>query len=315
VDPHETHGEPGAGNPPSPENQPTNDPSEEQGVGSRPGTETRAATRSKVLLGAVLAVVIVAILYSVNRYWIAPAVRIQAKSTGEHPLAPPFSLTDISGNKLSLNDYKGKVVMLDFWATWCGPCRIEIPGFVELQNRYGREGFAVIGISMDDGADPVVDFYRQFKMNYRVALGDDRVTELYGGVLGLPTTFLIGRDGRIYRKHVGAADPALFEQEIKELLAMQPGDPAQSFMPFGPLHPAEKIELGNPAEIDSEVPGVDLTHLSAAQKEAFKKQLEGEQCTCGCKFNLLKCRQVDRKCGVSRQLARQQLEKFLRSRA
>lgn len=313
MDPHDTHGEPGAGNPPGPESQPVSDAPEEQGAGSRPGTETRAATRSKVLLGAALAVFLVVSLYSVNRYWIAPAVRIQAKSTGEHPLAPPFSLTDLSGKKLSLDDYKGKVVMLDFWATWCGPCRIEIPSFVELQARYGREGLAVIGISMDDGPDPVVDFYKEFKMNYPVALGDDRLAELYGGVLGLPTTFLIGRDGRIYRKHVGAADPALFEQEIKELLTMQPGDEAQNFMPFGPLNPGDKIELGNPAEVDSEVPGVDLTHLSAAQKEAFKKQLEGIQCPCGCKFNLLKCRQVDRKCGVSRQLARQQLEKFLKS--
>jgi thiol-disulfide isomerase/thioredoxin len=118
----------------------------------------------------------------------APQAQAEAKSVGARPLAPQFTLTDISGQRLSLADYKGTVVMLDFWATWCGACRLEIPGFVELQNRYRDQGFAIIGISMDDGPEVVQEFYEQFKMNYPVALGDDNLSELYGGIFGMPTT-------------------------------------------------------------------------------------------------------------------------------
>jgi thiol-disulfide isomerase/thioredoxin len=275
--------------------------------------EQQAVKKLKLLVGALLAVVLVGGLYLLNRFWISPAARAQVKSSGDHPLAPGFSLTDITGKPLKLSDYQGKVVMLDFWATWCGPCRIEIPGFVQLQTQYGGQGLAVIGISMDDDSQPVVEFYKELHMNYPVAVGNDRLGELYGGVLGLPTTFLIGRDGRIYAKHVGAYDLAVFEAEIKQLLAMSAHGEATSFHQAGPMFAGDKIELGNPAEVDSEVPGVDLTKLSAEQKEAFKKQLASQQCTCGCKFTLLKCRQVDRKCGVSLKLARQQLEAFLKN--
>ncbi len=274
----------------------------------------KTVKKLKLLVGALLGVILVVGLYFVNRYWISPAVKTQMKGSGDHPLAPGFSLTDITGQPLKLSDYQGKVVMLDFWATWCGPCRIEIPGFIQLQNQYRGQGLAIIGISMDDDSKPVVEFFRELHMNYPVAVGNDRLGELYGGVLGLPTTFLIGRDGRIYAKHVGATDLDVFEAEIKQLLAMSANGETTSFHQAGQVFAEDKIELGNPTEVDSEVPGVDLTKLSAEQKEAFKKQLADQQCTCGCKFNLLKCRQVDRKCGVSLKLARQQLEAFLKNK-
>jgi thiol-disulfide isomerase/thioredoxin len=274
--------------------------------------ENPTAPKSKLLAGALLAVVLVVGLYYVNRYWIAPAVRAQTKGDGSHPLAPAFSLTDITGKPLKLSDYQGKVVALDFWATWCGPCRIEIPGFIELQKRYASQGFAMIGISMDDSPEPVVDFYKQLQMNYPVAIGNDRLGELYGGMLGLPTTFLIGRDGRIYAKHVGAYDPSVFETEIKQLLAASPTDEAKGFHQAGQVFAEDKVELGDPAVVDSEVPGIDLTKMTADQKEAYKKILESQQCTCGCKFTLLKCRRVDRKCGISRKLAQDQLDAFLK---
>jgi thiol-disulfide isomerase/thioredoxin len=270
-------------------------------------------SKPKVLTGALLTILAVIGLYWINRYWIAPAVKPQAKTNGDHPLAPEFTLTDLSGNKLSLANFKGKVVLLDFWASWCGPCRIEIPGFVEMQNQYANQGFTAIGISMDDGPEPVIDFYKKFRMNYPVAVGNERLGELYGGILGLPTTFLIGRDGRIYAKHLGATDISVFEAEVKELLEQSASAEAVNFKQAGNSGSADAVELGNPAEIDSEVPGVDLSKLSADQKEAFKKQLAGQQCTCGCKFTLLKCRQVDRACGVSRKLAREELDKFLQS--
>jgi thiol-disulfide isomerase/thioredoxin len=268
----------------------------------------------KLLIGALLAVLLAGGLFFVDRYWISPAVKAKAKSSEDHPLAPEFSLTDITGKPLKLSDYRGKVVMLDFWATWCGPCRIEIPGFVRLQTQYGSQGLAIIGISMDDDSQPVVEFYKELHMNYPVAVGNDRLGEIYGGVLGLPTTFLIGRDGRIYAKHVGATGLDVFEAEIKQLLAMSANAEATSFRQAGYVFAEDKIEVSTPAEIDSEVPGLDLTKLSAEQKEAFKKQLAGQKCPCGCNLSLLKCRQVDRGCSVGLKLARQQLEAFLKNK-
>ena len=267
--------------------------------------------RGKVLVGAFLAILAVAGLYLINRYWIAPATSRSVKTTGEHPMSPAFSLTDLNGRNLELASYKGKVVLLDFWATWCGPCRIEIPGFVGLQDRYREEGLAVIGISLDDSPEPVREFYREYKMNYPVAMGDEKVSELFGGILGLPTAFLIGRDGRIYSKHIGATDISVFEEEIKELLAAESAQEAASFKPAARARPSGKIELGDPAEVDSEVPGVNLSKLTPQQVAAFKKHLETMQCDCGCKLNLLKCRLDDRSCGVSRRLARQELERFM----
>jgi thiol-disulfide isomerase/thioredoxin len=259
-----------------------------------------------------LAVAVMVGLYFVNRLWIAPATlrHAQAKSNGNHPFAPDFTVTDIFGNKLRLSDYKGKVVMLDFWATWCGPCRIEIPGFVELQDRYRNQGFTIIGISMDDGPEPVVEFYKQFKMNYPVALGDDRLGALFGGILGMPTTFLIGRDGRIYVKHIGASSVGVFEEEVKALIAAKASDEVVDFTPAGR---SEEVETSTPeqikAENNPEVPGVDVRQLSTEQLARFKKELESQQCSCGCSMDLLKCRHDHRACSVSRKAAQQVLKK------
>ena len=188
--------------------------------------------RTKRLGMAVAAILIVAGLHFVNRIWIAPAAgRSAATRDQKHPMAPNFSLKDLNGNKLDLADYKGKVVLLDFWATWCGPCRIEIPGFVELQERYRNRGLAVIGVLTQDDPSNVPEFYEEFKMNYPVALGDDdgKVAGLYDCCFGLPTTFVIGRDGRIYAKHEGAAPGSYFQNEVRELLAVNGDTEAKDF--------------------------------------------------------------------------------------
>jgi peroxiredoxin len=141
-----------------------------------------------------------------------------SSTSGAHLLAPDFSLRDLSGQTVTLASYRGKVVLLDFWATWCTPCREEIPRFVELQSKYGAQGLQIIGISMDDEEDQVRDFDATFPMNYPVVMGNARIGELYGGVLGLPVAFLIGREGRIEARHAGAVGFAQVEAEIRRLL-------------------------------------------------------------------------------------------------
>ena len=136
-------------------------------------------------------------------------------------LAPDFTLPQLDGRQLSLSSYRGKVVLLDFWATWCVPCREETPHFVELQQKYGDRGLQIIGVSMDDSADPVRPFVQQFHVNYPIVMGTAETGGQYGGVLGLPIAFLIDREGRIVSKHIGATDTAVFEKEIVGMLAAQ----------------------------------------------------------------------------------------------
>ncbi len=136
--------------------------------------------------------------------------------------AAPVALTDIDGKPLTLASYNGKVVLLDFWATWCAPCLAEIPHFIEFQDKYGPQGFQVIGVSMDDPPDPVQPFYQQHKMNYPVAIATPQLAESYGGVLGgLPVTFLIDREGRIAAKYRGQTEAGIIQQKLEQLLAQK----------------------------------------------------------------------------------------------
>ncbi|MFZ0478445.1 MAG: TlpA disulfide reductase family protein [Terriglobales bacterium] len=143
--------------------------------------------------------------------------RRTGNSANSSKQAPDFSLTDVSGHPLRLADYHGKVVILDFWATWCEPCKQEIPHLIELQNKYPQR-LQVIGISMDDDGDPVRAFQQQYKMNYPVAVGSARLADQYGGVLGLPITFVIDSNGRIIARHIGAANFSDIEAEVQKLL-------------------------------------------------------------------------------------------------
>lgn len=175
-------------------------------------------------------------------------------SPENYPRAPEFSLKDISGQKLNLFDYKGKVVILDFWATWCAPCRSQIPQFVELQNQYRDRGFAIIGIVLDDRLKAVKSFYRQYAMNYPVAMGDRELRAMYGGIPALPTTLLIGRDGRIHYKVTGAIDVANFEWRVQKLLEGRDTTPLDASSPAPTTMAASSTAPSSPAAPAPPVP-------------------------------------------------------------
>ncbi len=134
--------------------------------------------------------------------------------------APALTFKDVqSGQKVRLADLKGKVVVVDFWATWCVPCRSEIPGYRELQNTYGKDGLVVIGVSLDEGGPAVVKkFAKQNGMNYTLVMGDGDTMDAFGGFEVIPTTFLIGRDGKIVHQKSGAMDHAEYEAIVKKAL-------------------------------------------------------------------------------------------------
>jgi len=135
------------------------------------------------------------------------------------PANMDFAIKDLDGKDVKLSSYKGKVILLNFWATWCGPCKAEIPGFVELQEKYKKD-LVVIGYSVDDTADKARAFATEYKMNYPVLLGLGRedVQDAYGPIWGIPASFLISRDGKVCKKHMGIAPKAVFEKEIQALL-------------------------------------------------------------------------------------------------
>lgn len=146
-------------------------------------------------------------------------VRKAIRSDKERKAAPDFTLKDANGKTVTLSEYKGKVVLLNFWATWCGPCKIEIPWFMDFEQQYKDRGFAVLGVSMDeDGWEAVKPYVEEKRINYRVALGNDSVGDLYGGIESLPTTFVIDREGRVAAAHRGLIPKNDYQNEILQLL-------------------------------------------------------------------------------------------------
>jgi peroxiredoxin len=168
----------------------------------------------KKLRTAGIVVVIVAAAYMV----VHRAAPRGALSQAARKPAPEFSLSDLEGKAVRLSDLRGKVVLLDFWATWCEPCKDEIPQFVGLQDRYRDQGLVVLGVSMDDSPDPVKKFYAQYKMNYPVVMGTAKTGDDYGGILGLPIAFVLDRRGAIITRHIGATKPEVFDREVQAAL-------------------------------------------------------------------------------------------------
>ena len=149
------------------------------------------------------------------------AAHASAAPIGVNQVAPDFIRTDLHKAQVHLSDYRGKVVLLDFWATWCAPCLEEMPRFVEWQGRYGKQGFQMLGVSMDDEDSSALAIEKKLHLNYPVVMGDAKLGELYGGILGVPVVYLIDRNGVIRARFDGDVDPHLIEAALNRLLAVQ----------------------------------------------------------------------------------------------
>ena len=207
--------------------------------------------------------------------------------------APDLKAKDLSGKELSLEAYKGKVVLLNFWATWCGPCRAEIPDLIALQRKY-KDQLQIIGLTVDDDdAAMVREVVTETHINYPVAMTSPEVRIQYGGIAALPTSFVLDAQGRIVQKHEGLRDPALYETEIRALLGLPIDARVETFEDTGQIFLAH-------ADRASELPGVDLSRLTPQQRQAALHKFNAESCTCGCNFTLAQCRIYDRNCAVSK---------------
>jgi len=207
--------------------------------------------------------------------------------------APDFKVAGLDGQSLSLAGERGKVVLLNFWATWCGPCRAEIPDLIELQTRY-KDHLQIIGLTVDeDDAAIVKKVVAETGINYPVAMAPVEVRLKYGGIAALPTSFVLDSEGRVVQKHEGLRDPLLYELEIRALLGLPINARVETFEDTGEIFLAH-------ADRASELPGVDFSKLTAEQKQAALHRFNAETCTCGCKFTLAQCRIWDRDCAVSK---------------
>jgi thiol-disulfide isomerase/thioredoxin len=209
--------------------------------------------------------------------------------------APAVKAKDLNGTELSLEGYKGKVVLLNFWATWCGPCRAEIPDLIRIQEAY-KDHLQIIGMDVDDDEEQLRAFVKNQGINYPVAMTSVPVRLAYGGIAALPTVFIINQDSKVVQKHVGLFNPALYEIEVRALLNMPVPARVETFEDTGEvfLKHADRATM---------LPGVDTSKLTPEQRMAALHKLNAEACDCGCKYTLAQCRIYDPACNTSKERA------------
>jgi len=211
-------------------------------------------------------------------------------------IAPELKAKDLDGKELSLEAYKGKVVLLNFWATWCGPCRAEIPSLIRIQEAY-KDRLQIIGMDVDDDDEEQLRaFVKGQGINYPVAKTSLSVRLAYGGIAALPTMFVINQDNKVVQKHVGLFNPALYEVEARALLEMPVPARVETFEDTGEvfLKHADRATM---------LPGVDTSKLTPERRMAALHKLNAEACDCGCKYTLAQCRIYDPACNISRERA------------
>jgi len=206
--------------------------------------------------------------------------------------APVFEAKDLTGQTISPANYKGKVVLLNFWATWCPPCREEIPELISLQAQY-KDRLQIIGVSEDDDPpEKVEQFAQKNGMNYPIVMATEQITDAYGGVPALPTNFVIDQQGRVMQRHTGVYPMDTYTGEVRALLGLPFNGHVETFQDTG------EVFLQNAANA-TELPGVDFSGLKPEQKKSALRQMNAEGCTCGCKLTLAECRINDSSCPIS----------------
>ena len=230
---------------------------------------------------------------SANRAATSPAVLHFVKNPDP---APPFLIRDLSGNAILIPALKGKVVFLNFWATWCGPCREEIPELIALQTKY-KDKLVIIGASEDEAPpEQVANFAKHAGINYSIIMSSPELEREYGGVAALPTSFVIDEQGRVVQKHVGLYPLDFYDLEVRALLGMPVDAKIETFDDTG------QVFLKN-ASRASELPGVSFAGLTPPQHKLALKQMNAKNCTCGCGMTVAQCRINDPPCATSREIA------------
>jgi thiol-disulfide isomerase/thioredoxin len=222
---------------------------------------------------------------------------------------PAFTAPDIDGRPVSTAALRGKVVIVNFWATWCPPCREEIPDLIALQNKY-KDQVQIVGVAQDSGSPEAIKaFAAKYGMNYPIVISTPDIEKIFPGVSALPTTFILDRDGRLAQKHIGMLIAARTELET---LALSGKAPELEIVDAEDEDKARleeaKVRVKNAAQANK-IPGVDLAALSPEVRAKVLEQLNSEHCTCGCNLTLAQCRIDDPSCNVSLPIAQELVKK------
>lgn len=207
------------------------------------------------------------------------------------------SMRTLDGRTMSSADWRGKVTIVNFWATWCGPCRVEIPDLIALQKKYG-DYVQIVGISQDEAPPDVVQrFAADRHINYPIVMSTPELDKAFPAINALPTSYLIDREGRIVQKHIGMLTAERTELETRALADLPVNAVIQE------IDPVQRAKLDDKSEA-TKVPGVDLAAIPAGRRSELLQKLNADECTCGCELSVAKCRIDDPTCGVSLPLAR-----------
>lgn len=218
----------------------------------------------------------------------------------DKPLAlPTFTLTDVDGKVIDQTAWRGKVVLLNFWATWCGPCRAEIPDLITLQDKY-RDQLVVVGLSVDEGKTAnalVKTFVTEHKLNYPVAVVGEDIEKLFGGVSSIPSTFVLNTDGKMVQRHIGTLNAEATEQEVRVLAKLPTAAEVSVVEDKGQVLKANSA-------FATDIPGIDFKGMTVTQKTDALKRMNTEMCSCGCGSTIAGCRIDDPTCETSLPLAK-----------
>jgi thiol-disulfide isomerase/thioredoxin len=214
-----------------------------------------------------------------------------------------FTVRDLEGRTISSASLHGKVTVINFWATWCGPCRAEIPDLVALQEKY-KDSLQIVGISQDEAAPEVVKkFAVDRQVNYPIAMMTADLERHFPGIVALPTSYILDRDGRIVQKHVGMLTAAMTEAEVRVLAKL----PVNASVEL--VDQTQGLKLENGAQAMT-IPGIDLSKLALERRTEALQKLNSQPCTCGCDLTVARCRVDDPQCSVSLPLARKIVEQL-----